>query len=197
MIFGIANSAVQRNQARHTWIKRAVVFSLSCSCTGLLAGAILAAVGGLLPPDLRIAAVSLLALIAIGLGSFELTGRRTTLLQCDRETSLAWVREGPYQWAVKTGAAIGFGATTRIGFPLWYAIPLGSLLYGQPVLGAAIYGTYSIVRGTAIWIMILRLLDGVEHDIIGWLIAHNKIARIVAAGQLLILGITISLMVGL
>src|SRR3712207_8459275 len=36
---------------------------------------------------------------------------------------------------------------SRIGFWLWYAIPLGAFLVGDPWLGAVVYGTYGFVRG--------------------------------------------------
>lgn len=188
---------MERNQAGRSWISKAITFSLASSLAGLITGAALGAVGGLLSLNLRAAIASVLALIAIVLGGFELSGSQFRLPQCDRETPQRWVHTGPLRWAVRNGLALGFGATSRIGFWLWYAIPLGALLFARPDLGAVIYGTYSLTRGMAVWVIILGVYRLVGPNYPDWLIGRAKAAHLLAAGQLLLLGVAGAVAVGL
>lgn len=188
-----------RNQAGRSWISKAIVFSLSSSIAGLTTGILLGAVGSLLTLYSRIAIASLLAVVAIILGSLELGGRRIAPLQCNRETPQRWVHMGPLRWATVNGLALGCGATSRIGFWLWYAVPIGALLTGRPELAAVIYGTYGTVRGLAVWAVILGLSRwfGSGKNTGLWLVQHFEAARVIAAGQLVLLGAVIAFTVGL
>lgn len=44
--------------------------------------------------------------------------------------------------------AIGVGATTRIGYWLWYAIPVGCFASGSRSFGAALFAAYAATRAT-------------------------------------------------
>jgi hypothetical protein len=90
---------------------------------------------------------------------------------------------------------LGFGATSRIGFSLWYAVPVGALLLGSPVLGAAAYGAYGLVRGLAAPVILLVIIRS-KTDVSGWLITHNKDAQVLTVGQLLFLGVVTAIVVG-
>lgn len=186
-----------RNQAGRSWISKAVVFSLSSSLAGIATGALLGAAGSLLSIQFRVASASLLAVVAIALGAFEFSGYHVRPLECNRETPQRWVHMGPLRWALQNGLALGCGATSRIGFWLWYAIPIGAFLTGAVEIGAAIYGTYGVVRGMAVWVIILGLSRHVTDDISLWLIGCAEAARTLAAGQLTILGIAVVIMIGL
>ena len=107
---------MHRNQAGRSWISKAVVYSLSSALAGLVTGAVLGAVGSLLPLDLRLAAGSILAVAAIAVGGLEFLGRRIQPLQFDCETPQRWVHKRPLKWATRNGLTLGFGATSRIGF---------------------------------------------------------------------------------
>lgn len=172
------------------------MYSLASSFSGLVSGLILGAVGSLLPTDLRIALASLLAVGAVILGTVEFIGYRLRLLQCDHETPQQWVNLGPFLWAIRNGLTLGCGATSRIGFWLWYTIPFGAFLIAQPELSAILYGTYGIIRGMAVWGIILSLHRYPEADYEVWLTRQVHAARRIAAGQLLLLGITLVIAVG-
>jgi hypothetical protein len=187
---------VHRNQAGRSWISKAVVYSLSSALAGLVTGAVLGAVGSLLPLDLRLAAGSILAVAAIAVGGLELLGRRIQPLQFDCETPQRWVHKGPLKWATRNGLTLGFGATSRIGFWLWYVIPLGAFLVGDPVVGAAIYGTYGLVRALGATVTVLGMI-WLKTDISDWLIEEYGAARVLAAGQLVVLGVATAIVVGL
>ena len=163
-----------------------------------MTGALLGIVGSLLSLDVRLAIASILSIVAVTLGGLELGSRRVPVLQCDRETPKNWVYMGSLQWAVRNGLALGFGATSRIGFWLWYVVPIGALLLARPALGAVIYGTYGVFRGMAVWIIILGLdrWSGGD-DTALWLIGRAQTARAIAAGYLVLIGMAIAIAVGL
>ena len=187
---------MHRNQAGRSWVSKAVVYSLSSAVAGLLAGAVLGVLGGLLPIGFRLAAGSILAVAAIAVSGLELLGRRIQPPQFDCETPQRWVHKGPLRWATQNGLALGFGATSRIGFWLWYVIPLGAFLLGESWLGAVVYGTYGLIRGLGA-VFILLLMLGLKVDISDWLIRRYGAARVLAAGQLVLLGVSTSIVVGL
>lgn len=172
-----------------------MVYSLSSALAGLAAGAILGTIGSLLSFEFRLAVASLLGVLAILIGVLELSGRRIQVLQCNRETPPQWLDPGPLRWAIKNGLALGFGATSRIGFWLWYAVPIGALLAGAPELGAVVYGTYGFVRGAGVWGILLGHHTA-SFDVSDWLFEHTKTAKKLAAGQLIFLGVVVSIVVG-
>lgn len=187
---------MHRNQAGRSWISKAIVYSLSSALAGLTAGTLLGIVGGLLPLDLRLAVGSVLAVVALILGTLELFGRRIKLPQFDCETPQRWIHKGPLRWAIRNGLTLGLGATSRIGFLLWYVIPIGALLFGTPILGAAIYGTYGLIRGVAAPLILLGTLR-LKADVSDWLVMHSQAARVPVAGQLILTGVAVAVAVGL
>ena len=187
---------MHRNQAGRSWVTKAVVYSLSSAFAGVAAGAVLGAVGSLLPLDFRLASGSILAVAAIAVGGLEFFGRRIQPLQFDCETPQRWVHKGPIAWAIQNGLALGFGATSRIGFWLWYAIPLGAFLVGNPLFGAVTYGTYSLLRALGA-VVVLIIIMRTKVDISDWLIERYGAAKILATGQLTLLGVATAIVVGL
>jgi len=187
---------VHRNQAGSSWISKAIVYTLTAGLAGLTAGALLGTVGDLLPLDLRLAVGSVLAVVAIILGVLELFGRRISPPQFDCETPQRWVHKGPLRWASRNGLTLGFGATSRIGFLLWYVIPIGALLFGRPILGATIYGTYGLIRGVAAPLILLGTLR-LKADVSDWLVMHSEAMRVPMAGQLILAGVAVAVAVGL
>jgi hypothetical protein len=187
---------VHRNQAGRSWQSKAAVYALASAVAGLVAGAALGLVGGLFPLDVRLAVASILAIAAIALGSLEFFGRRMQPLQFDLETPQRWVNKGAWQWATRNGLTLGFGATSRIGFWLWYAIPLGAFLIGEPVAGGVIYGTYGLVRALGAVVIILGMMR-TDTDISDRIIEGYDTARILTAGQLVFLGVATAIVVGL
>ena len=187
---------MHRNQAGRSWITKAVVYSLASAFAGGAAGAVLGALGSLLPLDFRLAAGSILAIAAVVVGGLEFFGRRIQPVQFDCETPQRWVHRGPLAWATQNGLALGFGATSRIGFWLWYAIPLGAFLVGNPLFGAVTYGTYGLLRALGA-VFILLVIMRTKVDISDWLIGHYGTAKILTTGQLTLLGVATAIVVGL
>ena len=189
---------MERNQAGRSWAVKAIAYSASASLAGALAGGVLGLAGGTLPAELRVAAASLLAACAVFVGAAELLGRGVRLPQFDRETPQRWMHKGAINWAVRNGSSLGVGATSRIGFWLWYAVPLGAFLSGNPGLGALVYGAYAAVRGGAVWVLILGSISGVlEEDWGDRFIESLPAARTVAAAHLLLVGVAGTIALGL
>jgi len=108
-----------------------------------------------------------------------------------------WLGAGPLRWAFRNGAALGIGATTRIGFWLWYVVPVAALLVGRPALGAVVYGVYGLVRGGAVWPLILSLSrQPGATPLADRLLLYAPVARAIAAGQLLVVGLAVAVALG-
>lgn len=73
-------------------------------------------------------------------------GIHVPLPQRDVETPRAWVGGGPLRWATFTGAMLGFGALTRLGYWAWYLIPLSTFVSQSLFSGLIIWATYAVVR---------------------------------------------------
>jgi hypothetical protein len=75
-------------------------------------------------------------------------------------------------------------------------VPIGALLFGSPILGAAIYGTYGLIRGVAAPLILLGT-PRLKTDVSDWLVMHSKAARVPVAGQLVLTGVAVAIAVGL
>lgn len=167
-----------------------MAYSSSSAVGGSIAGLMLGLSGSLLPGSARPGLVSILALGAVMLGGRGLLGRPSQPFQCDRETPQRWLHLGPLRWAIRNGLTLGCGTSTRIGFWLWYAIPVGSLLLGSPILGVMIYGTFGLVRGLAPVFILGLGRRRPEWDFSGWLVSRARFARVLTSGNLLLLGVS-------
>lgn len=173
-----------------------MAYSVAAAAAGSAAGAALGALGSVLDATARLGLATALAVAAVAFGGIEVAGRRIRPLQCDRETPQRWIHRGPIRWALSNGAALGFGAGTRLGFSLWYVVPLGALVFGNVVLGAAIYGAYGGTRAVAAWLVIRAGAGKSLDDVTEWLFHHASAARTMAAAQLLALGVATIVGVG-
>ena len=93
-------------------------------------------------------------------------------------------------------ATVARTAASRIGFWLWYVVPVGAILLARPGAGAALYGVYGAARGLAAWGVLLGLGRLLGPEWARWLLAHKPTARRVAAGQLVLLGVATAVAVG-
>jgi hypothetical protein len=92
------------------------------------------------------------------------------------------------EWAARNGLAMGTGFTTRIGFWLWYAVPVSALLSASVLEGAAIYGAYALVRGSSP----LLLIPNLRRSSGNWqlaLITRSSSARLVSGAAVLALSV--------
>jgi hypothetical protein len=71
---------------------------------------------------------------------------RLAPLQLRGEKSQALLGLGPRRWAAANGALLALGLVSRIGFWVWYVVPLSCFASGSIVAGAAIWGSYGLSR---------------------------------------------------
>lgn len=188
---------MSRNQGGQRWQTKLLVYVSAATAGGLLAGAGLGALGSMLPLTARAATATALGLLAVAFGTVELAGRRIRPLQFDRETPQRWLHRGPLQWAVRNGLVLGVGATTRLGFTLWYVVPLAALLTGSPEAGAVLYGGYAFVRAASVIALIVAIYA--THDlgrVSDWAFGQAAAARSLAGGQLVVVGTAVATAVG-
>jgi hypothetical protein len=161
-------------------------------------GASLGLIGSYLVPDVRAATASVFAVIGVVVAAIELTGRRVPLLERSRETPRRWVSESaPRAWAIRNGAALGLGFATRIGFWLWYVVPAASLLSGSLRDGAIVYGLYAAIRGFSV-VALVEYLRVRQTPLIGdGLLVRVSGMRSIAAVWLLVVGLTVTVVIGL
>ncbi len=183
-----------RNRASRRTIRTLVVFTVASLSGGLLAGAALGALGGSLPVAWRPATIFVLGPMAIGVAAAEIAGYRFGPPQRDRETPQGWLHHGPTLWALLNGLSLGVAATSRVGFWLWYAVPLGAFLSGDPVQGAALFGGYSVVRALGVWGIMVAQMSSVNRLDLGFVIVRGiPKARAVSDFQLLTLGVAVTI----
>jgi hypothetical protein len=114
------------------------------------------------------------------------------MLQCDHETPKSWIHTGPLSWAVLNGATLGSGAGSRIGFAVWYAVPLGALLSGGAVTGALIYGAYGFVRSLSALGLIIAARTTRDFGVVaGFLMASRASAQVASSSYLLFIGLSL------
>lgn len=171
-------------------------YVLAGTMAGAIAGTATGLLGAVTPESTRIVLGTLLGLAAATLGTRELTSSGKRPLQCDRETPREWVQRGPVLWPLLNGAALGFGATSRLGFWLWYAIPIGCFLLGSPSVGAAIWAAYGFTRTASaggIWLIEWRRPDADA----GWPLHQRERADAMTQVLTLMLGLAMFLLMGL
>lgn len=158
MIYVIRYRGVFRGRQFSNWRMRAGILALSAVLTGVGLGAALGWLGGVAGADVRAGVAAAFAVGGIAVSAVELArGRRLPLLQRSRETNRDWMRFGAAVSAAMNGVAMGAGFVTRIGYWLWYAVPVSAFAIGSPAAGALLFGVYALTR--AIVPVVLSLQD--------------------------------------
>lgn len=109
--------------------------------SAVLAGAAFGLLGAALEPASRaLLAGAAVAVIAVG------AILRPVPWQLDRETDTAWLTYQDWRTAAYNGFALGLGFTTRIGFWLFYLVPLTAFVVADPLLAALGYAAFALSR---------------------------------------------------
>lgn len=91
----------------------------------------------------------------------------------------------------------GLGAFTRLGFTLWYAIPAGALIVGDPVFGAVLYAANGVIRtGSASLLWLLGRRRGTIDPMLRWLERQHVRSQQVAGVHLAVLSAASLIIVG-
>lgn len=198
MVFVISRSGVHRDQRFRSWRLKLTVFATSGVAAGAVCGAVLGWLGGmLLPASSRIGLAVIGGLGAATVAVTGIAGKRVRLPQWERETPQRWTRGGALRSAAFNGAAMGSGFTTRIGFWLWYVVPVGAVLSGSPVAGAALYVAYAATRifiTSVLFVSRIRLTQRFGRSftsVVRTILAQRGIADRVSTWQLLAVSISV------
>jgi hypothetical protein len=109
---------------------------------GALAGLTAGRLGALLDDGARAAAGTLAALV-LAVAPLIPNARPP---QLNRETEQSLLGRGPITWALTNGLLLGLGFTSRIGYWIWYLLPLGCFILASPAFGALAWGAYGLTR---------------------------------------------------
>jgi len=197
MVYLIMSSAGSRNQGNRSWYVKAIAFFVASTSAALSFGLILGMIGSLFRSETRAAAASLGAVGAIIVGAADILGRGIRLPQVDRETAQRMMHWGAIRGAVANGALLGMGFVSRIGFWLWYVVPMTALLAGDPLVGAIVYGCYGFTRGIAPLPLGARVLkNGGGAASLRWILDTRQHLHRLAAAQLMVAGVVVAVGVG-
>lgn len=195
MVYVIKNSDVLRGHAGRDWVLKGLIFTGCALGAGLLVGAALGWAGGEVAAWTATYVAIALGVAAVIVGAAESAGLFIRIPERNCEVRQSAMGLGALTSSAYYGAVLGIGASSRIGFPLWYAVPSAAFLAGSPGAGAAIYAAYSGVRGVAPWVVIAAsTLAGREaprraRSVEMWALRQNVIARRLAGVPLVVLGI--------
>lgn len=145
---------MHRNQVGSTWRRKAFVYVASAAVAATLLGSILGWLGGRVIADDRVVATTVVLLVASVPAVLGVAGRKLRPLELDVETPQTWVQHGPLLWAARNGAALGTGILSRVGFWLWYVVPVSAFLSGRTWFGATVYGSYALFRAAPAWAIV-------------------------------------------
>jgi hypothetical protein len=88
--------------------------------------------------------------------------------QLDRETAMRWLSYRDWRTAALNGGMLGLGFTTRIGFWLFYLVPILAMAVHSVLLSALIYGAYGVSRIGLSLVQVLigpRLLNRMSYGV--------------------------------
>lgn len=191
MIYVIRVRGVYRGRSFRGWRARAATFFLSAVLGSMLVGALLGALGAALSAPGRPAVILGVSLVGAALGGAEIWGRRPWVLQRDRATSKHWMRFGAIVNSAANGMAMGVGFATRIGYWLWYVLPIVAVLSGSWKVGALLFVVYASVRaGIGVFFATAGETRGESaHRLQDNLASLNPLTRTICAGTLAIVSI--------
>jgi hypothetical protein len=118
-----------------------IVLTATAAAAGAAVFAVIAAVGAAFPSASRglFAAAASLALIVAA-------ARASRPWQRDAETPMDWLEREGLTVAVRNGLALGAGFLTRLGFWMWWVLPVLAFESGSVRAGAIVGGAYGAVR---------------------------------------------------
>jgi hypothetical protein len=118
--------------------------------------------------------------------------RQSRPFQLDRETPLSWLLYQDWRTAALNGSTLGLGLGTRLGFWLWYLVPIGAFLTGDVARGAIVFAAYSGSR-----IGVALLFASVTRTSEDWLPrmayrSRHAVARLCDVALLAVAGVLLS-----
>jgi hypothetical protein len=190
-VYGIAGSAGTRGASQSHWTAVLAHYVAAGTIAGGVGGAFLGLAGALLvPPTVGAHSETVFAAVAAVLGLCFVLRPNLAMAQCNVETPKSWTRLGPVPWAWLNGLTLGCGLASRIGFPLWYAIPFGAFLAAEPLPAAAIFALYGFVRTSSAGALIAAAHRvGDFGSVADWVLGQRARATAFTTGFLAVAGL--------
>lgn len=137
----MAASGVHRMQKRWPLWAKAILSTTAATVAGVIVGGLL----GWWAATVKPATVQAITVIWASVIVVCLLSKRP-LLQIDRETSQSLLHKGPAIWSIANGGLLGLGFTSRLGYWVWYLLPLTAWASASFPVGATVWGTYGATR---------------------------------------------------
>jgi hypothetical protein len=131
----------------------AAIFLAVSIVVAALAGATLGALGQLVALPIR-SVLGICAVLAIAVAAVS----RPLPWQFERETSIRWLEYQDWRTAAYNSASLSLGFTTRIGFWMFYLVPIGAFMSGHALVGALVYSIYGTARSGASLVMVVAAM---------------------------------------
>lgn len=176
-----------------SWRLTAVAFAAGAVAAGALTGALLGAVGLLLPAGTgwRAATAAVLLLLTAALDAPPLHRHLPSFRRQVNEDWLARYRGWVY--GVGFGAQLGLGVATIVTSAAIYAAAMLAVLSGRPLAGALIGGVFGAVRALSLLparrvhdpaglLTLHRRLQSLEHPVASAVLALESVVALLAVG---------------
>ena len=163
----------------------------------MVSGAFIGAVSGAVPAPARAAIAAALAITGLCIGLAESRGAVVWLPQRSCETPQRWMDRGWLPWSLRNGGALGTGAMTRIGFPLWFVVPTVCFVLGDPLVGAVVFGSYGFARGLGAVLIIVAARRRSFASVAEYSLSRFPAARRALGGTLAVISLAMLALVGL
>ncbi len=184
---------MNRNQKATDWRWKASAALLAGSLSASSLGVLLGAATGLIPSSVRFG-LGTIASVALLVPAFV---PRLAVPQRDVETAQKLLHAGPLRWSLANGALLGAAVTSRIGFWLWYVVPLAIFILGSWRLGGLLYGAYGLARMGAIVVMAWEIRSTRSKAVCSVALGGRSRARQVCRVTLLVTAAFLALVTGL
>ena len=135
--------------------RRIAAYAAGAALAAAAFGAVLGWIGERLSVNTTADAVVPLATLALIVGTVEAIRGTLWLPQRNRETPQRWVRYGAIPSAVLNGGALGIGIASRLGYGLWFVLPVAAILVSDVLWAITIFTTYGLTRALGLWTFII------------------------------------------
>jgi MFS family permease len=133
-----------------SWNVTATAFAVGAVGAGALGGAALGALGSLLPGGAEWRTVALAAVLSVAV-LFDTTPLRGRLPTTRRQVNEDWLhRFRGWVYGISFGAQLGVGLATIVSSAAVYATVASALLCANPLAGAAIGGSFGLIRALSL-----------------------------------------------
>ena len=164
------------------WGVTAATYVVAAALTAVALGAVLGSLGAVLDLGTRTRAWALAAVVVLGV-ALDLRPLGLRLPSVRRQVNQDWIaRYRGWVVGVGFGAQLGVGVATIVTTSAVYAALAAASLAGGPLGGAAVAGTYGVVRGAAILPAVRMTGPTALARAERWLAVRERSARRIAIG---------------